>query len=294
MLKILDWLELHPGATWQERWDASGAGADGPADWRDQVVAELKAAGRLGPRGRPAPQARHGHGPADRRRRPPPGPCLAAGHHLPDPGRRRDGPHPRPRRDRGPEGAAQAGTVGNATFDPAVERVALIMAAKGGFVADITPGDCIELLDCCWRLSNDGTRGNRHSPFFYQLLHDAGVFPPGAPANRPDDQHPVRRAADRRAARRPLRPGLPPGPRPAGGLPARAPARHRLHLPRQAGHVPDPVLLERPREPPPRHQLPPAATRHRRRVEEAHPDQDRPRPRRRRAGRRPRVRRRRT
>ena len=27
MLKILDWLELHPGTTWQERWDASGAGA---------------------------------------------------------------------------------------------------------------------------------------------------------------------------------------------------------------------------------------------------------------------------
>ena len=26
MLKILDWLELHPGATWQQRWDSSGAG----------------------------------------------------------------------------------------------------------------------------------------------------------------------------------------------------------------------------------------------------------------------------
>ena len=26
MLKILDWLELHPGATWQDRWDATGAG----------------------------------------------------------------------------------------------------------------------------------------------------------------------------------------------------------------------------------------------------------------------------
>jgi hypothetical protein len=73
--------------------------------------------------------------------------------------------------------------TGAATFSSAVERVALIMAAKGGLVADITPGDCIELLDCCWRLFNDGTRGNRHSPFFYELLHKAGVFPPGAPAN---------------------------------------------------------------------------------------------------------------
>jgi hypothetical protein len=45
MLKILDWLELHPGTTWQERWDASGAGTDGRADWRDQATAELGAAG---------------------------------------------------------------------------------------------------------------------------------------------------------------------------------------------------------------------------------------------------------
>jgi hypothetical protein len=30
MLKILDWLELHPGATWQQRWDSSGAG---PGPW---------------------------------------------------------------------------------------------------------------------------------------------------------------------------------------------------------------------------------------------------------------------
>ena len=31
MLKILDWLELHPGATWQQRWDSSGAGPAVPA-----------------------------------------------------------------------------------------------------------------------------------------------------------------------------------------------------------------------------------------------------------------------
>jgi hypothetical protein len=79
-------------------------------------------------------------------------------------------------------GLLDAGTVGKATFSSAVERVALIMAAKGGLVAHITPGDCIELLDCCRRLFNDGTR-NRHSPFFYELLHKAGVFPPGTPAN---------------------------------------------------------------------------------------------------------------
>ena len=57
MLKILDWLELHPGTTWQERWDASGAGADGTADWRDRMLADLGAAGSSG-RGRAGPRAR--------------------------------------------------------------------------------------------------------------------------------------------------------------------------------------------------------------------------------------------
>ena len=151
MLKILDWLELHPGATWQQRWDAYGAETAGTADWRDQMLADLEAAGNYGTwAGGTAPQARHRAGPADRRRRHPPGPALAADHHLPGPGRRRDGPGPRPRRDHRPcKALREAAGTGHATFDPAVERVALIMAAKGGLVADITPGDCIELLDCC-------------------------------------------------------------------------------------------------------------------------------------------------
>jgi hypothetical protein len=34
LLKTLDWLELHPGTTWQERWDAAGTGTDGRTDWR--------------------------------------------------------------------------------------------------------------------------------------------------------------------------------------------------------------------------------------------------------------------
>ena len=76
----------------------------------------------------------------------------------------------------------KAGTIGKSTFDPAVERVALVMAAKGGLVADITPGDCLQLLECCRQVFSDRTRGSRHSPFFYQLLHSAGVLPPGSPA----------------------------------------------------------------------------------------------------------------
>jgi hypothetical protein len=77
----------------------------------------------------------------------------------------------------------EAAGTGHATFDPAVERIGLIMAAKGGLLAGITPGDCIELLDCALTVFTGKPRtSNRHSPFFYQLLHTAGAFPPSAPA----------------------------------------------------------------------------------------------------------------
>ena len=182
MLKILDWLELHPGATWQQRWDSSGAGAGGPGDWRDQVVADLRAAGRAGPWARGL-HPRLGAGMAQ----------LIGGDVIrpglpwllttPAPARIAD----EMGRLRDPAGIAalrelrKQATVGNATFDPAVERIAVIMAAKGGLVADITPGDCIELLDCS-RQAAGGTSSRRTSPFFYQLLHAAGAFPPAAPA----------------------------------------------------------------------------------------------------------------
>ena len=55
-------------------------------------------------------------------------------------------------------------SIGNATFDVAVERIAVIMAAKDGLVAGITPGDCIELLDCSWQAAGDGTRSRRTTP----------------------------------------------------------------------------------------------------------------------------------
>ena len=60
-----------------------------------------------------------------------------------------------------------------------MEWVAVIVAAKGGAVADITVGDCLELLEVSDALfPNTGGKG----PSFYQLLHEMGVFPPGAPA----------------------------------------------------------------------------------------------------------------
>src|SRR5258705_10558375 len=88
---------------------------------------------------------------------------------------------------RDPQGVAElraarmANTVGDSTMLPAIERIALILAAKGGMVRDVTVGDCLESL----RISRDvfpgPARSTRHSPVFYQLLHAIGNFPTDAP-----------------------------------------------------------------------------------------------------------------
>ena len=89
-------------------------------------------------------------------------------------------------RTRDPAGIAalqelrESGSAARRTSGEAIERAALIMAAKGGTAGDITPGDCMQLPECSMRVFTAGT--HMHSPFFYQLLHAAGVFPPGAPA----------------------------------------------------------------------------------------------------------------
>ena len=176
MLKILDWLGPHPGKTWQQRWDASGAGAGGRADWREQMAAELGAAA---PQGR----ARKWLGGALAQ--------LIAGDVL-RPGLpwllTTDAPrqlHQEMGRARDPAGItalrelAAARSLSTARAGFAIERVAVIMAAKGGTVADITPGDCMQLLECAMQVySTDHMR----SPFFYEFLHQAGTLPPGAPA----------------------------------------------------------------------------------------------------------------
>ena len=176
MLKILDWLGLHPGKTWQQRWDASGAGADGRADWREQMAAELGAAA---PQGR----ARKWLGGALAQ--------LIAGDVL-RPGLpwllTTDAPrqlHLEMGRARDPAGVtalrelAAARGLSTARAGFAVERVAVIMAAKGGTVAAVTPGDCMQLLECAMRVFS---AGHMHSPFFYELLRRAGTLPAGAPA----------------------------------------------------------------------------------------------------------------
>lgn len=74
-----------------------------------------------------------------------------------------------------------AGTVGDSTMLPAIEKVALIVAAKGGMVRDITVGDCLELMRTSREVFPGPARSSRHSPVFFQLLHSIGNFPADAP-----------------------------------------------------------------------------------------------------------------
>src|SRR5260370_11474857 len=51
---------------------------------------------------------------------------------------------------------------------------------KGGVIADITVGDCLELMEI--RDTIAGTLDGGKGAGFYQLLHAMGIFPPDAPA----------------------------------------------------------------------------------------------------------------
>ena len=62
LIRVLDWLAAQPGRTWQDRWNASGAGSDGYADWRPPVARWLRETGRIAagqPQRREAAQRRH-------------------------------------------------------------------------------------------------------------------------------------------------------------------------------------------------------------------------------------------
>ncbi len=60
----------------------------------------------------------------------------------------------------------------------------MIMAGKGGRAADITVGDCIQMVQLAAEVTKAGgsDRGYR-SAFFYQLVRSLGRFPDNAPAS---------------------------------------------------------------------------------------------------------------
>lgn len=135
LLRVLDWLERHPGETWQDRWEATGAGLDGRADWRSVLLADLRDVGDVGARTERISSIL-GMGLVqlicDDILRPSLAWLLATA----SPVRIAN----EMARVRDPDGFDRLGavrassTVGDATFLPAVERIALILAAKGGTV----------------------------------------------------------------------------------------------------------------------------------------------------------------
>jgi len=181
LLKILSWLELQPGDSWQQRWRASGAEKDGRVDWRQNAVAQLCGAGLMRRDATMIPKTFGGTLAwmisADILR-----PRLNwllvtdSPHSLMDPMAHA--------RDRGGVAALQACThrsaVSVSSRVAALEKIAVILAAKGGLVSEITVGDCMDLLAACCTEYPD-TRSHHHSTLFYQLLHRAGMLNPGAP-----------------------------------------------------------------------------------------------------------------
>ena len=173
---VLRWLEDQPGATWQERWLASGAGADGRADWRSFPVRWAQGAGVpvCGFDERVVTSGLQSLVCADVVR-----PSLewllttvTPKRWASEMGRTRD-----------PEGFAalaercEARPVGESATGVALHRIAALLAAKGGLVADITPGDCLQLLRVAKKAC---TVAHYRSPYFYQLLRAVGVFGEGA------------------------------------------------------------------------------------------------------------------
>ena len=169
---VLRWLEGQGGDTWQERWLASGAGADGRIDWRDFLFRFEADAGFPGP---------------DFEKKVVTLGLLAL---IVDdvirPGLdwllttstpKRLGAEMARVRD--PDGYAaisarcQARPIGECTTRIALHRIAVVLATKGGVVNDITPGDCLELLRAATRVCSGP---QHHSSYFYQLLHGVGVF----------------------------------------------------------------------------------------------------------------------
>ena len=177
LMLLLDWLSDQPGQTWQERWSSSGADIAGRS-WREIPVAWLAANGHQA--------RRHPHTitrallmviSADVIR-----PSLSwlissaagRGSLVNDLSAGRDG-----------EGFtrlraschAHRNLSANGTRRTAY-RAALIMAAKGGALRDITTGDVLELLDA---EADAHQRSAGGTALFYSSLHQMGVFGAQAP-----------------------------------------------------------------------------------------------------------------
>src|SRR5260370_2798404 len=173
---LLDWLERKPGRTWQERWLASGAEAEGRR-WSDLVRREVPSLAS-----RPAGNVHTDLLTAMR--------VMLTGQVL-RPGsawllRYRPSVLLEEARDRlDPAGFVRLRAHCEATGrrnpqdrKEALNRIRWILLNKGGLIRDITIGDCIEISDA---LQEHQCQGASNRPLFYALLAETGVLPAGAP-----------------------------------------------------------------------------------------------------------------
>ena len=175
---LLDWLEDHPGTTWQQRWLAAGADRAGLA-WRRETARWLHSHGQVSRWQHDAMSAAivpaicadlirpaltwftrgaTAHGPLAS--------LMAAA------------------RDPAAFAALAAACDADPGVSPAVARLAVyraavICGARGGGLTDITAGDVLELLDA--ETSTHAGRG-AGAAVFYQKLHQLGTFGAQAPA----------------------------------------------------------------------------------------------------------------
>ncbi|MGH3446926.1 MAG: tyrosine-type recombinase/integrase [Nocardioidaceae bacterium] len=175
---LLGWLSDQPGQTWQERWQASGLEAEGRS-WRQVPVGWLHAHGHVAAWKRDAFIRALQAGIGADLIRPSLGWLVSAtfsqGSLVNVMARCRD-----------VEGFGRLGALASADPDVSAAaatrtsyRSALILAGKGGTLADITTGDVLEFLDL--EAQARGTSvGATH--LFYRTLHAMGVFEADAPA----------------------------------------------------------------------------------------------------------------
>lgn len=181
VLTVLNWLATHPGDSWQQRWQASGA--EDQTDWRDLLTGVAAGRSRA---------------------------VTATGTHRPhlspgllvlicadvirprlgwllrfSPARRNLAIEMARTRDTAAFAAlAEActqGRVGGQAGQQALTRVAVILAAKGGPVDQVRVGDCVQLLQVAAG-TRSASEGHVHSPLFYHLLRAHGVLGEDAPA----------------------------------------------------------------------------------------------------------------
>ncbi|MGP5027056.1 hypothetical protein ACTXI4_18075 [Glutamicibacter ardleyensis] len=177
VLAVLGWLSAFPGETWQQCWEASGAEAAG--DWRELISTEAISGC-----------------PSDA-----PTPPLSVGllvlicADVIRPSLRWLLSFAPARKSLTREMARTRDTkvfsvmdhtcvteqVGLLASQRAMIHISVIMAAKGGRVADIEVGDCVELAEITATLPKD-SHGTVRSPLFCQLLLRQGVLGKDAPA----------------------------------------------------------------------------------------------------------------